>query len=460
MEKKAAKQPNRTVVDAHGSHYKLTGKLGEGGQGTVCTTNYPNVLVKISKRLSPEAKHRTDEHLIWLMRQHLDALYIARPVALINSANRSGYVMELMDGLNPLTEALKAMQEEGAEGFLRTGGLRRRLKLLAKLARTLAKLHGRGLAYGDLSPANIFVSKDVEFAEVWLIDCDNISYHSRSSDIRLYTPDYGAPEILRGISGINTFTDSWSFAVIAYQLLTMKHPLKGDLVNDGEPELEEQALQGDFPWVEHPDDDQNQCTGGIPSELVFTKRLRELMDQCFRLGMNDPDERPSLAAWSEAFAEASVRLLDCENCHSTFYYNKTKQCPFCDHEQAEHSNMVIKEYFWLPADVLPEGANSMTDCWISTGRVAVIQQGSRLPLTSIMDSSIELDSETICHVELAEDGLWIEPFMRKNVVLQRDGKAEPLSRKMYLKAESRTQANFMLHLGDMTQAHPVWRFIW
>ena len=122
MEKKAAKQPNRTVVDAHGSHYKLTGKLGEGGQGTVCTTNYPNVLVKISKPLSPETKHRTDEHLKWLMRQHLDALYIARPVALINSANRSGYVMELMDGLNPLTEALKAMQEEGAEGFLRTGG--------------------------------------------------------------------------------------------------------------------------------------------------------------------------------------------------------------------------------------------------------------------------------------------------------------------------------------------------
>lgn len=60
----------------------------------------------------------------------------------------------------PLTEALKAMHEEGAEGFLRTGGLHRRLRLLAKLARTLAKLHGRGLAYGDLSPANIFVSKD------------------------------------------------------------------------------------------------------------------------------------------------------------------------------------------------------------------------------------------------------------------------------------------------------------
>ena len=460
MEKKAAKKPNRTVVDAHGSHYELTGKLGEGGQGTVCTTNYPNVLVKISKRLSPEAKHRTDEHLIWLMRQHLDALYIARPVALINSTNRSGYVMELMDGLTPLTEALKAMHEEGAEGFLRTGGLHRRLKILAKLSNTLARLHGRGLAYGDLSPANIFVSKDVEFAEVWLIDCDNISYHSRSSDITLYTPDYGAPEILKGISGINTFTDSWSFAVIAYQLLTMKHPLKGDLVNDGEPELEEQALQGELPWVEHPDDEQNQCSGGIPSELVFTKRLRVLMDQCFRLGINDPEERPSLAAWNEAFDEALTRLLDCENCHSTFYYKKTKQCPFCDHQQAEHSSLLLKEYFWLPANVLPEGADSEKDCWASTGRVLVLQQGSNLSLTPIIDKSIDLTSEPLCHIELTENGLRIEPLNKTTVALQRDSKVEPISRKMRLKAESRTHANFMLHLGDMTQAHPVWRFVW
>ena len=43
-----AAKKNRTVVDQHGQSYELTGSIGEGGQGIVCTTNYPNVLVKVS----------------------------------------------------------------------------------------------------------------------------------------------------------------------------------------------------------------------------------------------------------------------------------------------------------------------------------------------------------------------------------------------------------------------------
>ena len=46
-----APKKNRTVLDQHGQSYELTGCLGEGGQGIVCTTNYPNVLVKIARAL-------------------------------------------------------------------------------------------------------------------------------------------------------------------------------------------------------------------------------------------------------------------------------------------------------------------------------------------------------------------------------------------------------------------------
>ena len=44
-----APKKNRTVLDQHGQSYELTGRIGEGGQGIVCTTNYPNVLVKVAR---------------------------------------------------------------------------------------------------------------------------------------------------------------------------------------------------------------------------------------------------------------------------------------------------------------------------------------------------------------------------------------------------------------------------
>lgn len=76
-----------------------------------------------------------------------------------------------------------------------------------------------------------------------MIDADNVASQSRDGQQGVFTPDYGAPEILKGESGINTLTDSWSFAVMAYRILTLVHPLKGGVVLEGEPEREEAALR-------------------------------------------------------------------------------------------------------------------------------------------------------------------------------------------------------------------------
>jgi len=456
------KPKRRTIKDIKGSEYTLTGKLGEGGQGVVLTTNYPNVLVKVSKPLSSEKQLKQAEHLAWILRLDLRGLNIARPLVLINEPNRVGYVMELMDGLIPLKEFLESMQENGVKGFLETGGLQRRLILLAKLARTLAKLHGMGLAYGDLSPDNIFVSKSVDYSEVWLIDCDNICYQSRKSELKLYTPDYGAPEIINDISGINTYTDSWGFAVIAYQLLTMNHPLKGDVVNDGEPEIEEQALRGELPWVEHPEDSSNQCHSGIPSDLVFGKKLNKLMDQCFRAGLHDQEQRPTMSQWAGAFEEAASVTLKCEGCGSTFYYNAQQQCRFCDVQQEDNKGLLLREYFWLPEEVLPEGTDPHKDSWIATDWAKVLQQEERIPIKPPMfDYSSEQEIEPSCHLELTKEGLWIEPVNKKIAIhLQRNKKTVEITRRMKLKTESQSNNDFLLHLGDLSKQHPVWRFRW
>ncbi|MBK6978910.1 MAG: hypothetical protein IPH28_18940 [Cytophagaceae bacterium] len=86
-------------------------------------------------------------------------------------------------------------------------------------------------------------------------------------------------------------SDCYSFAVIAYEMLTLNHPLIGDYVSDGEPELEEQALVGKLPWVDSEDDTTNERTTGLPTFNVIPNRLLELFRKSFEVGLNNPIEK-------------------------------------------------------------------------------------------------------------------------------------------------------------------------
>lgn len=468
-----APKKNRKVLDQHGQSYELTGRIGEGGQGIVCTTKYPNVLVKVSRATTEEKRNSWTSKIRALMRQPLEGLPIAHPQALITQP-QPGYVMELMDGLVPMTELMQVatdalMSDEGLSGYVKTGGLLRRLKMLARLARVLAELHGRGLAYGDLSPANVFVSQSLEYAEVWLIDADNVASQSRDGQQGVFTPDYGAPEILRGESGINTLTDSWSYAVMAYRLLTLVHPFKGDVVLEGEPEREEAALRGELPWVDHPVDRSNALSIGLPRELTLNAPLRALFERCFNAGLNNPGERPSLSEWADVFEAATGHCDQCESCGSTFFYTSKHLCPFCDHTQGTNRTILLQEYRYMPPDLLREGLPEdvpesliRKECWTRTGKAMVLTMSPAELKTLPLGTSLYADARPLCTVELAKDGLWIEPSAGTQVSLQRasDDKVVPVVRRQRLKSDSRSGVSFWLHLGAVEEEHVVWRFNW
>ena len=468
-----APKKNRMVLDQFGQSYELTGRIGEGGQGIVCTTNYPNVLVKITRATTEEKRNGWANKIRALLRQPLEGLPIAHPQALITQP-QLGYVMELMDGLIPMTELIQVatdalMSNEGLSGYVTTGGLLRRLKLLARLARVLAELHGRGLAYGDLSPANVFVSQSLEYVEVWLIDADNVASQSRDSQQGVFTPDYGAPEILRGESGINTLTDSWSYAVIAYRTLTLAHPFKGDIVLEGEPEVEEAALRGELPWVDHPDDRSNALSIGLPREITFNAPLRALFERCFNVGLNNPSERPSLSEWADAFEAATGHCDQCESCGSTFFYTSKHICPFCDNAQDSNRTILLQEYLYKPPKLVREGLPEdipesfiLKECWTRTGKAIVLSMSPTELKTLPLGTSLYADARSLCTVELAQDGLWIEPSVGTQASLQRasDDKVVPIVRRQRLKSDSRSGVSFWLHLGAVEEERVVWRFKW
>ena len=233
------------------------------------------------------------------------------------------------------------------EWYLQGGGLRRRLLLLARCAESLAQLHGKGLVYSDPSPNNILISNDVSNNDIIrFIDADNLQYSSSSSSINVYTPEFGAPELVTGKSGVNTLTDAHAFAVIAFKALSLVHPLIGDMVNDGEPELETEALEGKLPWIDNAEDDKNSTTQGFPRDIVLSPYLIKLSEKCFGIGLNQPSKRPGVGQWAERLYSAADCTICCPECNSTYYINQ-KNCPWCDYPRPTFVRVAIQHWEML-----------------------------------------------------------------------------------------------------------------
>ena len=317
-----------TVTSIHGSRYRLGRELGRGGQGAVFAVEGERMAVKLLRNRSPRAREHLRDRLAMVGRFPLDGLAIARPIEQLRDPH-VGYVMELFTGMAPLRSLQRPPR--GAEGirewYFAGDGLRRRLRLLARVAEVLSELHGRGLVYVDLSPHNVFVSEPSNAYEVRLIDTDNLCT-AASPGRSLYTPGYGAPEIVRGTGVPSSLGDSHAFAVLAFEALALVHPLLGDAVRDGEPEMEDRAFAGELPWIDAAGDDGNRSSDGIPRDVVLSPRLREDFSRTFGPGLSDPDERPGLARWAEHLHRAADRTVTCPDCSGSYYHNRDA-CPWC-----------------------------------------------------------------------------------------------------------------------------------
>ncbi len=408
---------NSTVYDKHGNAYELTKRVGEGGQGIVCQTQLSGILVKILNTKNESAIKKWQKQLDWSLRQDLTGLNLAHPKVQITKP-RLGYIMELMDGLIPLENVLEKsfsdlVDNQSIEQYVQTGGLKRRLQILLKVGKTLAKLHSRGYAYGDISPANIFVSEDSRYSEVWFIDCDNLCVNEREGFTHIYTPGYGAPEVVKGDMGVNALTDQWSFAVMAFELLTHQHPFKGLLVEDGEPEvLEEQAYRGELPWVYDAEDESNASAGGIDLVLVANKKLQKLFGQCFTKGKTQPYERPSLNAWCATLQDALDHLIECPNCSSHYFtdlQSVEQTCPFCSTIVGQDHYAVLRQVIYLNEEELKDSFN-VSEGFIETDNVRVVSNDMSLTFNSApYNTELWFENDEHLTVTMSEGDIYLIP---------------------------------------------------
>jgi serine/threonine protein kinase/predicted ATPase len=124
-------------------------------------------------------------------------------------ADRRPYlVMELLTDAQPLVQAGEDLT------------LKFKITLLIQLLQALAYLHRRGILHRDLKPSNVLVSEGCAY----LLDFGiSIQREHVDADQLVGTLAYMAPEVLRG-EGNCEQSDLYAVGVIAYELLTGKHP--------------------------------------------------------------------------------------------------------------------------------------------------------------------------------------------------------------------------------------------
>jgi serine/threonine-protein kinase len=210
--------------------YVVEAKLGEGGFGTVYRAVHRVIGKRVAiKVLSP--KYSTDPHVLSRFISEARAVNQIRHHHIVDIFSFG----ELPDGRRYFV--MEYLEGQTLEAHLVQRGplpLSEVLAILEPLARALDAAHQAGIAHRDLKPANIMLTKGVEgepypklldFGVAKLLDDSLPRAHRTASGVAVGTPDYMSPEQVEG-SGVDHRTDSYSFGVICYRMLTGELPFK------------------------------------------------------------------------------------------------------------------------------------------------------------------------------------------------------------------------------------------
>lgn len=199
------------------------------------------------------------------------------------------------------------------------------LEVCLCISRAVNRLHSVGLAHCDLSGNNILV--DPITGKSMIIGVDSVISPGFLPDV-LGTPGYIAPEVLatanlplddsrRVLPSVST--DHHALAMLIYQFLLLRHPLRGPKSFNEDPSEDERLAMGEKAlFIEHPFDTSNRPRGIKIPYQALGPYLAPLVEQAFIDGLHSPEKRPSAQEWETAlmrtielhFMITNFRLLD------------------------------------------------------------------------------------------------------------------------------------------------------
>ena len=218
------------------------------------------------------------------------------------------------------------------------------------LADSFFKLHAKGLCYRDISFGNAFF--DPLTGEALICDNDNVTENRSGKGGVLGTPDFMAPEIVRGEALPSRQTDLFSLAVLLFYIFHVSHPLVGKkILSIRAWDLPARTkLFGTEPvFIFDPQDRSNEAvedplgeagTNALIYWPIYPKFLRNTFVKAFTDGIREPDHgRVTEGEWRRVLSQ----LRD-----SIFY------CPHCSKDGTEN--------FYDPEEVKASGSKP-APCW-------------------------------------------------------------------------------------------------
>ena len=208
--------------------YRLLRRLGRGGMGTVYLAQrddgqfHKQVALKLIRRgLDTDdilSRFRYERQILAsLDHPHIARLYDGG----MTDDGRPYFVMEYVEG-EPITAYCDAHR-------LTT---KQRLALFRTVCRAVQYAHQNLIIHRDLKPSNILVTEDgtvklLDFGIAKLLNDEGIEQTAPQTamGMRLMTPEYAAPEQVRG-EPVTTATDVYQLGVLLYELLTGHRPYR------------------------------------------------------------------------------------------------------------------------------------------------------------------------------------------------------------------------------------------
>ncbi len=215
--------------------YRVLRELGAGGMGTVYLAERADgqfehqVALKIMRPgVGAEELRRRFLHerqiLAQLLHPNVARLYDGG----VTEDGQPYFVMEHVGG-QPIDRYCDARQL----------GISARLTLFKDVCRAVAYAHRNLVVHRDLKPSNILVTDEgtvklLDFGIAKLLEGKDEELRTRTG-LRVMTPNYAAPEQIRG-QAITTATDVYSLGVVLYELLCGRRPydLQGLVPSDEE----------------------------------------------------------------------------------------------------------------------------------------------------------------------------------------------------------------------------------
>ena len=207
------------------AHYRIVGKLGEGGMGAVYRATDTKLNRDVALKVLPEAFAEDPDRMRRFEREARLLAALNHPnIAAIYGIEQGALVMELVEGAN----LRGPVPVETAIGYAR------------QIAAGLEAAHEKGIVHRDLKPANIRVTpegqiKILDFGlaksgeesgsdpSVGSDEAPTASLTMTHTGVVMGTAAYMSPEQARG-EPAGKRADIWAFGVILYELLAGRRP--------------------------------------------------------------------------------------------------------------------------------------------------------------------------------------------------------------------------------------------